>query len=352
MRTTAFLIAVLLVVSGCGDNTASSGNAEAKPSEPSALVEVTAVREAPVSSLLTAYGSVEYSPEGARFISVDAEQVVTGLQVAVGQEVRKGEALLTVEASSAVRLQLEQAKVGVSFARAEVERLTELRTRGLATNAEVQAAEKNLASVKAQLSSLETRSWGGGPHVIRAPAAGVVQAVDVALGQIVAPSAPLLSIGDALRTRVRLGIEQDDLARLQPGQHVQVQALNSQRAPIVTSLSKIFRHVDAKTRLADAVVALPPKHGLLPGALVRAQIVVETHPHALVVPRPAVLFHDKKAYVFVDSQSRARERDITIGIEEGPLMEVLQGLAAGDEVISSGNAQLNDGMAVRTQPKK
>jgi multidrug efflux pump subunit AcrA (membrane-fusion protein) len=111
VRTTALLIAVL-VVSGCGENTASSGNARAKPSEPSALVEVTAVREAPVSSLLTAYGSVEYSPEGARVISVDAEQVVTGLQVAVGQDVRKGEALLTVEASSAVRLQLEQAKVG------------------------------------------------------------------------------------------------------------------------------------------------------------------------------------------------------------------------------------------------
>ncbi len=349
MRTSLVLTAVLLLVAGCGGKSADSGNGQAKPDTPSALVAVTAVHEQSISSTLNAYGTVEYSPEGARVISAEAQEVVTRMQVAVGQEVGKGDALLTIAPSSAAQLQLDKLKIDVEFARKEVDRLVGLRSRSLATNAEVQAARQNLASLAGQLSNLEKRQGGASAQIVRADVAGVIQAVNVQLGQIVAQGAPLMTIGDANQMRVKLGVEQDDLARLRSGQSVEVSPLNSDHPPIAARVSKIFRHVDPRTRLASVVVPLPPGHGLLPGAMVRAKIVVEVHPHALVVPRSAVLYDQKQPYLFVDEHGQSRRRQVDTGIEDGQSIEITKGVAAGDRVVVTGNAQLSDGMAVRTE---
>jgi membrane fusion protein (multidrug efflux system) len=350
MRTLFLLTAVTMVAVACGGKSTDSGNGQAKSDPPSALVAVTAVHEQPISSTLNAYGTVEFSPEGARVISAEGQEVVTRMQVAVGQEVGKGDALLTIAPSSEAQLQLDKLKSDVQFSRKEVDRLVGLRSRALATNADVQAARQNLASLAGQLSNLEKRQGGAGAQIVRADVVGVVQTVSVQLGQIVAQGAPLVTIGDANHTRVKLGVEQDDLTRLRPGQTVAVSALNSAHAPIAGRIFKIFRHVDATTRLASAVVPLPPGHGLLPGAMVRAQIVVEEHPHALVVPRSAVLYDQKQPYLFVDDHGQSRRRQVETGIDDGKLIEITGGVAVGDRVVVTGNAQLSDGMAVRTEP--
>lgn len=352
MRTLFVLSAVTLVAVACGGKSTDSGNPQAKPNPPSALVAVTAVHQQSISSTLNAYGTVEFSPEGARVISAEGQEVVTRMQVAVGQEVGKGDALLTIGPSSAAKLQYDKLKIDVQFAHKEVDRLVGLRSQALATNAEVQAARQNLASLAGQLSNLEKRQGGAGAQIVRAEVAGVVQAVNVQLGQIVAQGAPLMTIGDANQARVKLGVEQDDLARLRPGQSVAVSALNSDHAPIAGHISNIFRHVDATTRLASAVVPLPSGHGLLPGAMVRAQIVVEQHLDALVVSRSAVLYDQKQPYLFVDEHGHARRRAVQTGIDDGQSIEITKGVAVGDRVVVTGNAQLSDAMAVRTEPPK
>ena len=358
MRVAIAWIAALLTIAGCGDESAGSGSAKAKSPEPSALVTVTPAKLATISRTLTAYGTVEYAPEGLTVLSVPAEEVVSRLGVAVGQEVRRGEGLLTLEPSSAARLQLEQAKITVAFAGKEVDRLTDLRTRELAINSQVQAAEQTLASNKAALANLEQRHFSGTPHVVRASVSGVVQTVNVQVGQVVAPGAPLLSIGNADRTRVRLGVEQDALPQIAVGQRVAVSPLNSQNAPIASRVSKIYRNVDRRTRLTEVVIPLPPRHGLLPGAYVQAQITLAEHPQALVVPRPSVLYgqdaqgRQDKPYVYVDASGHASKREVTTGIDNGTVIEITQGLSAGQDVVSDGNAQLKDGMALRTEPPR
>ena len=358
MRGALALIGVLLLSGGCGEQAADPGSAKAKPSEPSALVTVTPARLATISSTLTAYGTVQYAPEGLKVQSVAVEEIVSRLDVAVGQEVRRGQALLTLEPSSAARLQLEQAKIQVEFARKDVERLAGLRARELATNAQVQAAEQTLASNRAASASLEKRHFAGAPHVVRADVAGVVQAVNVQVGQAVAPGASLLAIGNAGRTRVRLGVEQEALPQLKVGQHALVRPLNSNAAPIASRVARIFRNVDARTRLADVVIPLPPGHGFLPGAFVQAQITLAEHPDALVVPRSSVLYgpdgqgRQDKPYVFVAQGGHAHKRDVATGIDNGTMVEITQGLTAAQDIVSTGNAQLRDGMALHTEPAR
>lgn len=347
MRNAIALSIVVSIATGCGKSADQTG-AQAAPA-PSALVTLAAAQLAPISRTLTAYGTVEYSPEGAHVVSVQVEEVVTQLLVAVGQTATKGENLLTLEPSSNARLDLDKAKIDVEFARKETQRLSDLRTRELATNAEVQATARNLATVEAALVNLTNRQGGSGPRIVRADVAGTIQAVNVQLGQVVAPGAPLVTIGDRNHSRVKLGVEQDDLSKLRVGQRVAVRPLNSTDAPIASSIAKIFANIDPKTHLAEVVIPLRPMHGLLPGATVRAEIVVEENSHALVVPRSALLYRDGKPYLFLDDRGHASERSVETGIDNGKLIEITNGLVPGQSVVTVGNAELNDGMAVRTE---
>ena len=352
MRTAILLTGALLAISACGGKSADSVNQSVIKKPPSAQVSVLPAKQADVKTILTAYGTVEYSPAGAHVVSAKGEQVVVQMLVAAGQQVRKGEALLTIAPGSASLLQLDSAKVDIRFALQQVDHSKSLRDRGLATNAEVQSAEKNLASVQTQLSNLEQRLGGANTHAVRSEFPGVVQAVNVQTGQIVSQGSPLLTIGDANLARVRLGVEQEALPQLHAGQRAQVEPLQGVGTAAASSVSAIFPQIDSKTRLATAIVSLPAGHGFLPGAIVRASIVTAEAPGALVVPRAAVLYDKQKPYVFLDEQGKAQRREVQTGIEDGELIQITQGIAIGSPVIVVGNAELSEGMAVRLGPQQ
>lgn len=345
---TAFAITTLLLIGGCGGgNSGSKSAAASAPPAPTASVDTTPVVSTTVRETVTAYGTVDYSPGGAQVINVQSEAVVSRLMVSPGQAVARGDVLLVLMPSATAKLDLDKATIDLRFARQEADRLIDLRTRELATNAEVQAAQKNVASLQAVLSNLKQRDAGGAARTLRANAAGVVQAVSVQPGQLVTPGVPLLTLGNADRLQVRLGVAQDELPRLRTGQAVAVRPLSGEAAPITTRIEKILPRVDPRTRQAEAVVTLPSGHGLLPGAFVRAEIVVAEHANALVVPHSAVLYTDDKPHVFIDQGGRAAERPVETGIEVGDRVEIVKGVARGDAVVSTGNAQLKDGMPLR-----
>lgn len=355
----AIVFTTVLLLGGCGggkgaadsasagESTASQAGAAASQSAPSALIDTTPVVATTVRQMVTAYGNVDYSPGGAQVLGVQSEAVVARLLVSPGQAVVRGEALLVLAPSATAKLDLDKATIDLRFARQEADRLIELRSRELATNAEVQAAQKNVASLQAVLANLTRRDAGGATRTLRAHAAGVVQAVSVQPGQLVAPGAPLLTLGDAARLRVRLGVAQDELVHLHAGQVVLVRPLDGNTAPIATRIAQIFSQIDPRTRLAEAVVALPAGHGLLNGVFVRGEIVVAEHADAMVVPHSAVLYTGDKPHVFVDLNGHAALRPVETGIEVGDRVEIVRGLAPGDAVVSTGNAQLKDGMPLR-----
>ena len=353
MRIAISVIGILLAGTGCGKATSDANTTQPAANPPSVLVKVAPATFQPITRTLTAYGTVEYSPEGARVMNVQAEGVVSQVLVAVGQQVHKGDALVRLEPSASARLELEKARIEVDFARKEVQRLIDLRTRQLATNAEVASAQKALATAEAALVNIRKRQVGGATQVLRAAVAGTVEAVNVEIGQVAAPGTPLVRIGNRERLRVKLGVEQEVLQQIEVGQQVAVRPLNSAAAAITSSIARVYRQIDPKTRLAEAVVPLPASDGLLPGAMVRADITLQSNPHALVVPRSAVLYRRGiEPYVFVDDQGRAREHSVLIGEDNGDVVEIRQGLVAQQNVVTLGNAELTDGVAIRTEPAK
>ena len=313
--------------------------------EVSALVQLTPARVMPLAEHLRAYGTVEFAPEGGRTLSLEAESLVSQVLVANGQRVRQGAALLRVAPSINDQLQLQQAQIGVRFALTDQQRLESLRTRQLATNAEVQTAQQILAKAQATLHDLQARLKTLQAGVVRAPINGVVETVSVHQGDLVPAGQPLLRLSTGNTLRILLGVEPEDLPRVKVGDAVQLRPVYGDQSPLSGKIQQIYWQVDPKTRLAQVVVPMPATPSLLPGAMVRAEIVLGRQ-KSLAIPDSAVLQQGGRSYCFVDVRGKAQQRWIETGWREAGWIAVSNGLQAGEIVVSLGNYQLQDGMAL------
>ncbi|MBI5587363.1 MAG: efflux RND transporter periplasmic adaptor subunit [Deltaproteobacteria bacterium] len=344
---------LLLIVFACAWFFAADAGAGDWPGTGSTvLVSLAPARSMPMTQSITAYGTVESSPEHTQELTLQGEALVERVFVTAGEQVREGVPLITVRATANARLEIENAKIAVSYARKELDRLTGLLSRNLATNAEVQAAKQSLAKAEAALENTLKRNIGPAGLTLRSCMKGVVEAVNVKEGQIAAPGAALLRLADPNRLRVRLGVEVEDIERVHQGQRVDISPIFSGASPVRGAIRQVYRKVDPNTRLAEAVVPLQTSPGVLPGAMVRGEILIKSDVSVLAVPRSSVLYKNGRAYVFVADKGKAHQRLVDAGEDNGEFVEIRKGLSADEIVVMSGNYELVDGMSIRQEGLK
>ena len=343
-----WLITFYLCCSLLGYKLSYATEADLKAISPSALVEVVTVKVTRMNDIMTVYGTVEYAPEQSQVLNVQGDGIVTKVMVAAGQRVHKDQALLELSVTANAHTEFENAQIAVNFAEKDLLRLKGLRARQLATNLEVQTAEETLARAQSALRNVLKREGNTPIRTLRAESNGVIDQVNVHQGEIAAAGTPLIRLVKGDQLRVRLGIEAEDLPSLKEGLPVNVSPLNSVTQSSKGHIQQIYLQIDPKTRLAEAVVGLPVAPGLLPGAVVRGEIILGQHT-VLVVPRNAVLSKNGHNYVFVAKNGRAVLTWVDSGRDNGNSVEIRRGLNAGDMVVTVGNYELEHGMLLRIQ---
>jgi RND family efflux transporter MFP subunit len=293
---------------------------------------------------IDAYGSVDFATQQARILDSAAEVIVEQILVSPGQAVDIGDPLLRIRATANSALELSKAQTDLKFAEASQARTSRLLAQQLATNADVDTARQATANARAALANVRSRVGGDNSMILRAEAAGIVASVDVARAAIVPAGTPLLHLADSGRMQARLGIEPADLARLRQGQSVTLIATYDGMLVASGVVNQIVAQIDSQSRLAAAIVDLPPSAGLMPGTTVRATIELARRESAIAVARAAVLYADQRPYVFVLDAGIARQVWVAIGKDDGAHSEITGGLAAGDPVVILGNYELKDGM--------
>lgn len=338
-------LALLLIfsLSACG-RTAP----EAEPTAPVALVEVQPVATSSLRDSLVAYGTAEFAASNSVTLSVQVEAQVAAVLVTAGAEVKAGQALLRLAPTPATRLVVGSARRDAAQAETERARQQRLRGDGLATEAELQASVNAAAAAKTLLASLEARIGGSGAQTLNAPRAGIVDEIRAQPGDVLMPGVAALRIASPDALQVRLGVEPEDAATIMLGQQVRLTPLTPDRAAVEAVVDGFDRRVDPQTRLTAALVRLPPGTGL-PGAVLRGEIVIALHENVVAVKPAALLYGGDTAYVFVAVDGKAQRRVVKLGLRDGALIEITDGLKVGESVVVAGNAALEDGMALRTQ---
>jgi len=338
-----------------GHRSAASGKDEAEAGaetkvEPTATVTVAPLRRATISTDIIAYGTVVVPASEISVVSVPFESRVTKMLVAPGETVTAGQPLVEVEGSAATLLSVEEARNTQAAAERDLEAVKQRYEQKLATNADLYTAENNLRTAQGRLKSLQ-QGGAGAPAQLKAEAAGIVSKVDVQIGQVVPIGNPLVEVAAQNRIEVHLGVEPEDAELLKAGQAVKLQPIDDADAkPITGKVRLIGQRVDPATRLVDVLVSLPPNTAMLLESFVVGTIT-RTSAGAMMVPRSAALPNEEGGYeLFTVKDGKAVKHVIHIGVENDQDVQVIgEDLKEGDAVVTTGNLELEDGMAVRAQ---
>ncbi len=342
-KTYAITIALALAaLSACARPAADA------PAAPAAPVKVETAATSPRQERLSAFGEIEISPDHARTISLSYDVIVVALRAAPGQTVASGAPLLEVRPTPATVLEQGRALEALRFARADHARVARLRGQNLATNSDLAAAEQALANAEATVNDLGARIGSGGVRVVRAPIAGLVEAMDVEAGAIINAGAPLARVGDAQSLQARFGVEIEDLSAIAQGASTIVRDLRGD-VSAEGRVSRVLRRIDPATRLAEVTVGLPANASFLPGTPVRGEIALGAPREAITVPRGALVYDGETASVFIVRDNNAHKIEVRTGAEFGDRIEIASGLEIGQIVIVEGGATLEDGAAIAIQ---
>jgi membrane fusion protein (multidrug efflux system) len=360
MKNRRLLVILLVLVGGgigvffftrinqtMGTEQGSVQGAEGEEAKPVAEVQTVPIERKSISEKLTAYGSVVAQPGKTHFVAISFESRVQHILVSPGQLLRQGDTLLEVQGSPASLLQLHQAEGTAQEAHKELDQAKKRFDMKLATNQELNQAQKAASDADLQLESLKTQGVAA-DNKIRSDITGIVAKVDVEDGQVASGGSPLVELIATGDIEVKLGVEPEDVAKLQPSQRVGISLVNDPAtSEIEGNVRLVTQRVNPADRLVDVFVSVPQGTKLLLGAYVRGEIIVASR-EALVVPRDAVLPDDGSHTLYTVQDHRAVKKTVKVGLQTDSQVEVIDPeLHEGDQVVTVGNRELADQMEVK-----
>ncbi len=329
---------------------------------PAVAVETAAVATSDLEQAVEVVGAL--SARSAAEVKTEYSGTVAEVLVTQWVAVQKGTPLArldTREASAAVqaaRAGVLQAEVGSQRAARELERTVKLQEAGLATRQAADeartaqaAAQASVAAAQAQLEMAQTRL---AKALIRAPIDGVVSERNVNVGDYVenmGGAGPMFRIVDARVLELVATVPSARMADLAVGQPLVFTSDALPGKEFRGQVSFINPAADEASRTVKVKVEVPNADGALkPGLFAKGRIVTGNRTGVLVVPRTALVSWDTAARtgtVFVLDGTTARRRTVRTGTSAGESVEVLEGLAPGEVVVTRGGFNLRDGDAVR-----
>jgi cobalt-zinc-cadmium efflux system membrane fusion protein len=198
--------------------------------------------------------------------------------------------------------------------------------RGLRANVGDQVrAGQVLATVESNL-SLTT-------YTVTAPISGVVLARSASVGAVASEGMPLYEIADLSALWVDIHIFGADAQHIRPGVPVTVTRM-SDHVTAETVLERVLPGTATASQSTVARATIINKDGLWrPGSAVKARITVEQHPAGLVVPLAALQNFRDWQVVFIRIGDTYEVRPVELGKRDGTQVEVLSGLNTGDLVV-------------------
>jgi len=183
---------------------------------------------------------------------------------------------------------------------------------------------------------------------IVAPFAGEIVRRNVDNGALVSPSTPLVTLVHMETLKVLTNVLEKDIALVKPGMKVKILTEAYPEKPFEGTIVRINKALDLATRTLQTEINVPnPGRLLKPGMFAKIEVTLTDKPNALAIPKEAVLEEGGKQAVFVVEGSQALRKPVVTGIEQGPFIEVVEGLKDGEKVVVRGQQSLRDRSTIR-----
>ena len=294
---------------------------------------------------------------------LQAIYVRLGDRVSMGQRIAKiedfelQEQVKQAEAAQEVsRATIRQREADLQLALTNAERSRNLFARQLLPKQTLDDTEARYQSAIAQLDLARAQSSQTNARLdelqitlnnttIVSPVNGFVARRAADPGAFVGQNAPIADVVDISRVRLVANIVEKDLRQIGVGDEGTVEVDAFPGEEFTGRIARVSPVLDPSTRTAPIEIEIPnPGFRLKPGMYARVGITTNQKKDTLVVPVSAVIDLGGRRGVFVAQESNtAIFRQIRTGIEEATQIEILEGLAEGDVIVTTGAGSLREG---------
>ncbi len=310
--------------------------------DPAIPVETVSVERADLAAYISATANLV--PENEVQVLAEREGRLARLLVEEGERVVAGQVLAELAKGDA-EIALQKARVRLENAELNYQRTSKLVDEGLVSPQEHDKAVMELGIAKQELAEAE---WRLEKAQIRAPFDGHLTERTAQPGQDVRVADKLFTVAQFEPLVARIYLAEKDVLDLEEGRPVRIvlKADETIEAPgRIRQISPVVDPATGTVKVTAQARRVPPQ--VRPGAFVRVDVVRERRAGALVIPRESLIRELQKTYVFVAADGRAAKREVTLGLQEGSVVQALAGVEEGERVIVAGQGALEDGSPVK-----
>jgi len=281
-------------------------------------------------------------------ITSDVTEKVVEIRFEDGQAVATGDVLVVLDQAEE-KADLLAAQAVLEEARLAYARYENLQRRQVAAASELDARRAALQSAEAQVAVIRSRIEA---RILRAPFAGVVGFRRVSLGALVRPGDVITTLDTLDPMRVDFTVPSQHLGALRPGLAVAARADALSGRAFEGEIVSVGTRVDPVTRsipVRAGVLNPGPPHALKPGLLLTLEIAKRSR-EAVMIPEAALVPQGDQTHVLVVGEDdRVERRRVAPGLRRPGYVEIREGIAAGERVVTHGVARARPGERVRVR---
>ncbi len=347
------IITLLILISGCGDSIPDSEVSEkgerglksgnfGEKTQPGVPVEVTFLEKGDITNQLLFSSSLETENMTEIFPKISGE--ITKIKYDEGDFVKKGTSLLQID-DREYQLVEQRAKVNYQQLNSELDRLKKLKNEELVSQEEFEKIRYSVEQVRLdwELSKLNLKYTR-----IEAPFSGVIAERTVNLGDRVQASTKLFTITNLKEKIVKVYIPQNEIphVKLKQAAIIEADVLSGQK--FNGWVKRISPMIDPQSGTFKVTIAVEDSENkFLPGVFVNVSLIIDSHKHAKLLPKSALVYESDRAYFFTAVGDSTQKIELQRGFDDAEKIEILNRIAEGTAIVVVGQNGLKDGAEVK-----
>lgn len=271
-----------------------------------------------------------------------APGTIMAINARVGQHVSRGQVLVQLD-NSVLKQSIAQAQSQVSLLNTLFQRQKNLWDQKIGTEVQFLQAQTNLQSAQKQVAGLREQS---DMYRIISPISGTIDQMDLKLGQVAQPGTAGIRIVNADKLKVKADVPESYSGSVGTGNNVKI-IIPDANDSLVTKVTFAAKAIDPTSRSFAVEIKLPARKSLRPNMTAILKIANYSKANAIVVPIKAIQKSEDGDYVFVNNSGTAKRKTVKVGTTYGGQSEIISGLNTGDQLITAGAEDIEDGDKIK-----
>ncbi|MDB4926498.1 efflux RND transporter periplasmic adaptor subunit [Mucilaginibacter sp.] len=264
--------------------------------------------------------------------------VITNIFVAPGQHVGRGQVLVQLD-NSVLKENIIQAETQATLTKTLFQRQKNLWDQKIGTEVQFLQAQTQMQSAQKQVDALRQQA---DLYRITSPISGTIDQMDLKLGQVAQPGVTGIRIVNADNLKVKADVPESYASRVNQGDNVKIVVPDGNDS-LTAKLTFAAKAIDPTSRSFAIEIALPARKTLRPNMTAIIKIADYNNSKAIVIPLNSVQKSEQGDYVYINDNGIAKRKNVKVGASYGSQAEIISGLANGDQLITAGASDLNDG---------